>query len=664
MNFISYGDFNFPFSATAYFSKHFFVWSFQNGALNFDGIMRIFIRIPNMLIFYMSDNIIVSYFYILSIFIFSFFSFYYFVKYFCKIKEKEIIITASLLFVLNPVFLGNIAKIGLILSVSALPLLLMLIKLFFEKQKFQYLVFASILINLSLIHPFTFAVNAGVCFIYLLTKVNINRYFLCKNIHKLIGTLLITIFLNAYFILPILALGNFDKTSLSNDVSVKEVDYTALVSVANTDNMLTAFSLSKNRLKDFDFYIDSTKFLFFSSVFLVYIIILLLYFIYYKKINSSNRKFFVVNLAITLFLLLLSTGTFCSMDKVHNFLISLPIGWSFRSPLKWQLYLPLFICSMLLVVLRYIDNKKIKRYILVFICLTIIGGNIFITKEIYDKLLLPKSITGLSSLDKKIPINSNFLFINESNCNSSINNESDINTELRQILISRDIQTKNIDISDLYLTDILSYDYVVTCEKIKEEDNFRIHKLFLNKNIKILENKKSNPYAIMFSYNNVSSEDYKKNDLARLGSTEIGYDNINPTKKVLHLRSISEPIIVNIKDTFHPDWKLRAGDFSWLRAIIEKSYFLPDDFHIKNNANLNSFKIDPEFIKQNYADSYSENPDGSINLDLTLYFKPQSYFYLGLIISSATLAGCLGYLAYHFTRRNKKVSKGGEKIKK
>jgi hypothetical protein len=41
-----------------------------------------------------------------------------------------------------------------------------------------------------------------------------------------------------------------------------------------------------------------------------------------------------------------------------------------------------------------------------------------------------------------------------------------------------------------------------------------------------------------------------------------------------------------------------------------------------------------------------KNPDGSYDINLTLYFKPQSYFYLGLIISGTTLIGCLGYLLY------------------
>lgn len=145
---------------------------------------------------------------------------------------------------------------------------------------------------------------------------------------------------------------------------------------------------------------------------------------------------------------------------------------------------------------------------------------------------------------------------------------------------------------------------------------------------------------------------------------KVEFEQKNPTQYKISLKNVSLPVYLNFSESFHPDWKLRAGDFNWLRVIMKKNYFLPDDFHAKNNANLNSFKIDPEFIKQNHPGSYTENPDGSINLDLTLYFKPQSYFYLGLIISSATLVGCLGYLAYDFSKRKRKNFKGEEKSAK
>jgi len=70
---------------------------------------------------------------------------------------------------------------------------------------------------------------------------------------------------------------------------------------------------------------------------------------------------------------------------------------------------------------------------------------------------------------------------------------------------------------------------------------------------------------------------------------------------------------------------------------------------------VNSFELSKEYIKANpYKFMYKENPDGSIDIELTLYFKPQSYFYLGIIISGTTLTLCLGYLGYAFYRQRKK----------
>jgi hypothetical protein len=47
-------------------------------------------------------------------------------------------------------------------------------------------------------------------------------------------------------------------------------------------------------------------------------------------------------------------------------------------------------------------------------------------------------------------------------------------------------------------------------------------------------------------------------------------------------------------------------------------------------------------------------------VDLTLYFKPQSYFSVGLIVSGITLLACLGYLGWEVGRRKKR--KQAEKV--
>jgi len=87
--------------------------------------------------------------------------------------------------------------------------------------------------------------------------------------------------------------------------------------------------------------------------------------------------------------------------------------------------------------------------------------------------------------------------------------------------------------------------------------------------------------------------------------------------------------------------------YFWKKPIFDDTHRLVDQY-------ANGWTIDPEYIKQNFSkEYYTENPDGSIDVEITLYFKPQSYFYLGLIISGLTLIGCLGYLVWDFVKKRK-----------
>lgn len=142
---------------------------------------------------------------------------------------------------------------------------------------------------------------------------------------------------------------------------------------------------------------------------------------------------------------------------------------------------------------------------------------------------------------------------------------------------------------------------------------------------------------------------------------KVDFQFKNPTEYSVNLKNISKPTYINFSEKYHPDWKIRAGEFQWLDVLTQKNYFLPDAFHSENNALLNSFLIDSEYIKRNFPkDAYTMNPDGSLNLDLILYFKPQAYFYLGLIISGTTLASCLGYLGWVGMRSRKQKKNQNE----
>lgn len=92
-----------------------------------------------------------------------------------------------------------------------------------------------------------------------------------------------------------------------------------------------------------------------------------------------------------------------------------------------------------------------------------------------------------------------------------------------------------------------------------------------------------------------------------------------------------------------------------LSKLWEKPIF--DDTHKLVYDYANQWTIDSEYIKKNYPkEYYKENPDGTIDVHMTLYFKPQSYFYLGLIISGLTLFACLLYLLISSMKRRRHLT--------
>jgi hypothetical protein len=95
---------------------------------------------------------------------------------------------------------------------------------------------------------------------------------------------------------------------------------------------------------------------------------------------------------------------------------------------------------------------------------------------------------------------------------------------------------------------------------------------------------------------------------------------------------------------------LHLMDPSDLTALASEPAF--DNSHVELGGYANGWRIDPAYIKAHYSKQYyRENPDGSIDINMDIYYRPQSYFYTGMGLSGATLMGCMGYFAYDWRRR-------------
>jgi hypothetical protein len=131
-------------------------------------------------------------------------------------------------------------------------------------------------------------------------------------------------------------------------------------------------------------------------------------------------------------------------------------------------------------------------------------------------------------------------------------------------------------------------------------------------------------------------DDFSQVEYRKLASYEyeVKIKNLNSRKNLVFL------------DPYHKQWE-------WYFTKDRKKFITGSHDIVFDYAN--GWTIDPAYIKQNFSkDQYHENPDGSIDLELTLYFKPQDYFYNGLMVSGITLAGCLVYLVFTWSRRHLK----------
>lgn len=151
------------------------------------------------------------------------------------------------------------------------------------------------------------------------------------------------------------------------------------------------------------------------------------------------------------------------------------------------------------------------------------------------------------------------------------------------------------------------------------------------KDVVVYDNQSAKPHIYMTS---------EKETIAKTIPYEIVKSSyISQTQYSININNVSKPFYINFSETYNPNWKLKSGNFDWIKSLFDKNYFLPVS-HQENDAGLNSFYIDP---KQTcvIATNCTKNADGTYNMQLTLYFKPQSYLYLGLIISGITLMGII-----------------------
>jgi len=119
----------------------------------------------------------------------------------------------------------------------------------------------------------------------------------------------------------------------------------------------------------------------------------------------------------------------------------------------------------------------------------------------------------------------------------------------------------------------------------------------------------------------------------------------NASRWNLVLEKLDKPVWLNFSEGYHPDWQVTCGDTPWYTLLSKKTIFSSEN-HRVTDAGLNAFFLDPSVVRK----TCPTRKDGKIAL--SLYYRPQSYLYLGEVISIGTVL--ISLLALVFWKEKKR----------
>jgi hypothetical protein len=627
------------------------------------------------------------------ILVFSYFGFYK-IYLLYKSNQNEMIsnqtifniLLITLLYFFNPFNIININN-GIFFSMSylsygSIPLffyyLLKMIKNKLDNQDIIYFLFHIFFI--VLITTYLVPVILASLILIILNTKSINWFkFIRQSIYLTVGTICLTLPVTVPFISQSIN-SDFISDNLVNSTN-SLIKGGLLTPMRGLFHWPLYTSWSPRSIYTFSDYYNSILFIL-ASLSMYFTITI---FFIKGKIIKYQLSPYILILLIALFF---AKGSNSPFGEIFSYLINnITLFGAVRSPdNKFPVLIP--IVFSIILILGMINYKKYINYIRIYILtLIIIFSYPFFTKEaVLSKDEYPKSGSYIFSIleeykelirflneDKELyrvlslPESGGYraydinkkLFIGRDVISTSTR-ESLVSYDSTQDEILKQFVLDNQDINSLKYTNIK---YILIRKDIFDK------KGDVDKMVQLVESTGSqkiidNQYLTLYK---VPEEIFKPKIIIN-NDINYSFNKINITQYEISIKNIQNKSDLSFLEGFNKNYKLYLNKYYDVERNDDTKfkYFTQNDINILFKKPLfedshklvydyaNQWTIDPEYIKANFDKSmYKENPDGSIDLELTLYFKPQSYFYLGIIISGTTLILCLSYLGYTFYRQRK-----------
>lgn len=613
-------------------------------------------------------------------------------------KHNYVAFLVSLFFWLNTYFLvRQTAHIPIAIVIGIMPLLLLFFDKFIQNNNkkdlllFSFLYFIWICYEVRLMYIITFLLI--IYFLFFGIK-NISSKFFWKYVLLFI---IIQLLLNIFWLLPTIL---FSGESISWTAN-RWLFWNHLF------NILYAFNIFDS---SWSWWVPNQDFI--PQPIPIYLwfypILIVVSILFIKKQTANSKKLMLFWLTISIIWIILTTQSSDPLPWLYQWLYyNFPWFNLFREASKFYIITLLWYTIILGVFINYLYKINKNIFHIIWVIIILISASIakpLITKEIWTtyvwkiqpieyKILNDYIISQDESFKTlSIPINSQWLHFNVKNPKVSLIQV--IDSAYKDFTITPPIYRNYGDVASFIfepisnkLLDISWIKYVIIWLFDEQDNFFRFYgsspEEYYNKlksftflkelnidwidKVKIFEN--TWYLSTVFSSNKNITQD----NLNNLEYKNIKFIQQNPSYYNFKLNLNSDKII-NLSQENNKNWSLIIWKFKPIDIITW------DLFSIANkNTSLdfiNAWTLSKDeiisYVNKNYSKElekqwypkqllngkidykyYILNSDGSIDIDVTLYFKPQSYFYLGLIISGTTFIVLTLYLTISVIRNRK-----------
>ena len=420
---------------------------------------------------------------------------------------------------------------------------------------------------------------------------------------------------------------------------------------------------------------------------LIFIIVLFLGIIKYKQVLKGSKEkiflFFFISFIAALYFFTVNIGFLKDFfllfsyipgfSVFRNFTDKFSLGYIFiySSFLSFcffiikksfsKFYMPLLLAAIIVVAINFIPVKQI------------VNSPVWTTKDVYQTVNLPQEYLSFAKKVKStisptaniigFPQNiASYAIITEDNGRnayigtspfkfltgvSDLSGTSSYSTMVSNIIVESvsKKEYKNL----LYILEKINVGYVMVTNNIPQE--LKTSYLF-NKNYLKFQDKKlisSITDSELIRSENGSYVLYKlKNSPTIINSTgNVYYERINPIKYKIEIKNLKGSQKLLFYETYHPGWKIYPSEKNYENTILSNVtdffYLIKEPIFDNSHHALppygNEWVISSDAIKNILGKSFhKQNKDGSIDVVLTLYFLPQSYLYLGTVMTFFSLA--------------------------